>query len=261
MQLKLSQLLLVPFMLLFITSLYGQKKIIQQPMIWYSYVQNIKINERFTIQTDVQERHYVQPIKQHQWLIRTELRTTIKPNIDFGTGLAFFLSNTDISTTKAVEVPEVRPHIEINQKQPFKRVTIAHRYKLEARFFQKTNINGLENGFKFNCMRFRYQFALDIQLNKPKNNHHALKLKLIEEVMLNFGKAIKYNTFDQNRAYILLQYAPIPALTIEAGYLNVFQQRSTGDKYNNRNTFKIGIIHNINLSKRQKTSDSNQKIN
>ena len=30
--------------------------------------------------------------------------------------------------------------------------------------------------------------------------------------MLNFGKAIKYNTFDQNRAYILLQYAPIPAL-------------------------------------------------
>jgi hypothetical protein len=102
-------------------------------------------------------------------------------------------------------------------------------------------------------MRFRYQFGLDILLNKPKEEKHALKLKIMEEVMINFGKKIKYNALDQNRISVLLVYAPIKAVAIEVGYVNWFQQRPSGANYFNRNILRVGLVHHIHLKNKEKS--------
>ena len=229
----------------------AQKTITNQPLIWYAYVQNFKINERFSVQTDIQERHFIAPAKQSQFLMRSTFKTAIKHNFDFGVGFCFFLSNTDPTVDYDLETPEVRPYIEFNNKQSFKRITVSHRYRLESRFFQNINGKELAKGFSFGSMRFRYQLGLDVLLNKPKEEKHALKLRITEEMMLNFGNKIKYNLFDQNRITISLQYAPIHAVAFEVGYINWFQQRASGDKYFNRNILRFGIVHNIVLKKKQ----------
>lgn len=231
---------------------YSQKTITSQQQIWFAYLQNLKINDRFSIQTDIQERHFIAPVKQGQFLMRSTFKTAIRENWDFGVGFAFFLSNTDPSIDYNLEVPEVRPYIEFNNKQPFKRVMISHRYRLESRFFHNVNGKELADGFSFGSMRFRYQFGLDILLNKPKEDKNTFKLRVLDEMMLNFGSKIKYNLFDQNRVYVMLQYAPVRSVAFEIGYLNWFQQRSSGDKYFNRNILRFAIIHNLSIPKKEK---------
>lgn len=221
-------------------------------MVWYTYQQNLKISDRFSLQSDIQERHFYSPLKQSQFLLRSIFKTAIKENWSFGLGFAFFLTNTDPSTDYELEVPELRPCLEFSNRQQFKRVSLSHRYRLESRFFQNSAGKELRSGYYFGNMRFRYQFGLDILLNKPKQDRHALKLKIQEEMMLNFGSKIKYNLFDQNRVYILLHYAPVPQLGIEIGYIDLFQQRTAGDDYFNRNILKIGLIQNITLKKKAK---------
>lgn len=255
----MKRFLLLACILCMIEYGFAQKTITSQRLIWYTYVQNLKINERFSIQTDIQERHFIAPFKQSQFLMRSTFKTAIKHNFDFGVGFCFFLSNTDPSIAYDLETPEVRPYIEFNNKQAFKHVTLSHRYRLESRFFHNINGNELSKGFSFGSMRFRYQFGLDILLNKPKEEKHALKLRMSEEVMINFGNKIKYNTFDQNRITVSLQYAPIKAVALEVGYINWFQQRTSGDKYFNRNILRVGIVHNIVLKKKE-NSDSQKNI-
>jgi hypothetical protein len=239
--------------LCFLQHSFAQKTINNQNLIWYTYVQNLRINERFSIQTDIQERHFIAPAKQSQFLIRSTFKTDIKNNFDFGVGFCFFLTNTDPTLDYNLETPEVRPYIEFNNKQPFKRVTVSHRYRLESRFFHNTEGRELVKGFSFGSMRFRYQLGIDILLNKPLNEKHTFKLRILDEMMLNFGNKIKYNLFDQNRVIISLQYAPIKSIAFEIGYINWFQQRTAGDKYFNRNILRFGVVHQIHLKKKEKT--------
>lgn len=238
-------------------SLFAEKKVDHQTLIWYAYVQHLKINDRFTVSTDVQERHFVAPLKQSQFVMRSVFRTTIKNNWDLGPGFCFFISNTDPTADYDLQVPEVRPFIEANNRQAFKRVNISHRYRLEARFFKNSSGPQLEDGFSFGSMRFRYQFGLDIFLKKSdKNIKHALTLRIMDELMLNFGKKVTYNIFDQNRVGVALQYAPIKQIGIEVGYINWFQQRTSGDKFFDRNIFRLGIVHHIHLKQKDKSSGS-----
>ena len=247
---------LMIIMILTASSVLAQKTITKQNLIWYAYIQNLKINDRFSIQTDIQERYFIAPAKQGQFLIRSAFKTIIASNWDFGAGIAFFLTNTDPSVDYTLETPEVRPHIEFNNKQTLKHVSISHRYRLEARVFHNISGSELVKGFGFGNMRFRYQFGVDFPLNKPKENKNTVKLRLAEEMMLNFGSKIKYNLFDQNRVYATLQYAPVPSVAIEVGYLNWFQQRSSGNKYFSRNILRIAIINNIIVKQKKKKEET-----
>ncbi len=235
---------------------FAQKTITNQNMIWYAYFQNIKINDRFSVYTDIQERHFFKPLKQSQFLIRSSFNTTIASNWDVGAGFCFALTNTTPLVDYDLEVPELRPHVEFNNRVKLKNVNVWHRYRLEARFPHEVQGTELVNGFKFSNMRFRYQIAVDFILRKPKNDKNAIRLSLRDEVMLNFGKNIKYNLFDQNRINVAFQYLPVKEIILEAGYMNWFQQRESGDKYFNRNILRFAVIHNIHLKKKEIKSNT-----
>ena len=65
--------------------------------------------------------------------------------------------------------------------------------------------------------------------------------------MINAGKNIIFNTFDQNRIYAGLQYGISSAVALELGYLNSFQQRATGVDYFDRNIIKVSIFHKLKI--------------
>jgi len=236
---------------------FAQKQITHQPLIWYAYLQNLKISDRITLQTDIQERHFIKPLRQSQFVIRPTLKINIKNNWDIGVGACYFITNTDPTADFELNLGEFRPHIEANQRQAFKIITTSHRFRLESRFFQNMDGISAARGLNFNSMRFRYQFGIDILLNKPKAEKHTLKLRILDEFMLNFGKKITNNIFDQNRINVILHYAPIKAIAFEAGYINWFQQRPSGNNFFNRNIFRIGIINNLHIHKKEKITDGN----
>jgi Protein of unknown function (DUF2490) len=244
-------------LLLVINTCWSQKSVSTQHLVWYTYLQNLQLNNRLTLQTDIQERHFIVPLKQSQFVVRATLKTLVGSNWDIGPGFCVFVTNTYPGTDYDLQVPELRPYLEINNKQQAKIVTVYHRYRLEARFLQNTKGAGLAEGFSFNSMRFRYQLGADFPLYKPKTEKHALKLRLIDELMLNFGGKVRYNLFDQNRLQGALQYAPIPALAIEAGYIHWFQQRASGDAYFNRHILRVGLVHNLKLKRNKEKPEGN----
>ena len=69
------------------------------------------------------------------------------------------------------------------------------------------------------------------------------------ELMMNLGKKIVYNTFDQNRFFLGFHYHVNKQDYIQFGYMNVFQQLSAGVQYKSINTARLFYFHNIDLRK------------
>jgi ribosomal protein S26 len=65
--------------------------------------------------------------------------------------------------------------------------------------------------------------------------------------MINAGKNAVYNSFDQNRVYVGLQYGISSAVAVELGYMNSFQQRKTGIDYFDRNIIRLSIYHQLRI--------------
>ncbi len=237
----------------FITTnyIYGQKEISKQSLIWYGLFTTLEFNEKWYFQNEFQERHFINPATQHQFIIRSHIHRLLgQSGWETSMGMCLFLQNpNDPNATVKLTVPEFRPHIEFSYKQKLKKVTFDHRYRAEARFFHNTNVpkTELEDGFEFGNFRFRYRLQATIPLFKVADNRY-LKFKISDEIHLNGGNNIKTNVFDQNRIYGGINYDILQNLSFEVGYLNWFQQRPDG-KFFNRDILRFTVFHRINLKR------------
>lgn len=233
----------------FSTFLFGQKNVENQQLLWYGYYNKLQINQNWVLKSEVQERHFYQPLVQHQLVFRTNLDRRILDDINVSLGFVVFLqSPNDPESESTLMVPELRTDFGFNAKKKYKYFNVNQRFKVEARFFHQTENNELVGGYQFSNFRMRYQLGLDIPLIK-KQDAEKLILKIKDEVMFNFGKNIVKNVFDQNRIYIGLNYPMNKNLAFEAGYLNWFQQRPSGTDFYNRDIIRFSVFHTINIKK------------
>ena len=232
-------------------STFGQKTVTNQDLIWYGVFTTVKINEKWYFQNEVQERHFVNPLSQHQLIFRGHIHHLLgKSGWESSVGMCLFLQNpNDPYAAVKLTVPELRPHLEMAYKQQLTGLTIDHRYRAEARFFHNTNSNNtaLEDDYDFGNLRIRYQILATIPLIKIKEKQF-LKLKLSDELMVNVGENVVVNIFDQNRLSAAISYDVSKYVTFDVGYLNWFQQRTNGNFYN-RDILRFTLFHKINLEK------------
>lgn len=225
------------------------KKITTRPIAWYGYINTLQLSSNWFITSDIGERHFIDNGRQSQFLIRSKINYTIGQNWDAGIGFAYFNTRTfDPASTSTLAVPELRPFQEFNNKQKFNKITISHRYRIEERYFRKTSDDKLIGGYNFN-FRFRYMLTFDYNLYKSKDNSRSFSIKGGDEIMLNAGKNIVNNMLDQNRVFVALNYQPINNFSFEMGYMNSFQQRSSGKDFNNGNIYRLSVFHKIKLYK------------
>lgn len=229
-------------------NLCGQKSTTNQNLIWYGLFTKIEINKKCYFENEFQERHFIKPTSQHQFLMRSHLhRIWGKSGWETSMGMCLFLQNpNDPYANVKLTVPEFRPHLEYAYQQNLDKVTFDHRYRVEARFFHGTDQfrTELEDGFEFGQFRFRYRFQALIPLLKVVESK-SLKFKISNEIHINAGNKITKNVFEQNRMYAGINYQFSPTLGLEFGYLNWFQQRPNGDFYN-RNILRFTVFHKIN---------------
>jgi hypothetical protein len=193
------------------------------------------------------QRQFINPSAQHLWAVRANLRKVLTTNWDFGFGGGLFMrkSNDPYKTNQQI-IPELRPHIEFDNTQKLGFGVLNNRYRLEARLYQNTNNGELSDGYYFNNFRFRYLLEWTFPLLKnKKTSNEILFAKIQDEVMINAGSKIVNNTFDQNRLYFALNYKISNKFSIETGYLNSFQQQTSGDEYLNRNILRLTLFQKI----------------
>ena len=233
---------------------FAQKQVLHQTQLWYAYFNNLKFSDKYRLLTDVQERQFIEPVgAQGNLIFRSILYRNLGGNWEAGAGMALFFSSPQkIPTTSKLVVPELRPTVDIIYRQKAGIVNINHRYRFEARYYHQVENNKLSSGYNFNNFRFRYQISADVPVIKNAQKKPVLSLRVYDEVMVNFGKKIVSNTFDQNRIYGGIIYDASKSLSVELGYLNWFQETSDGETYYKRNIIRLGINHRINLSKTSK---------
>ncbi len=105
---------------------------------------------------------------------------------------------------------------------------LQHRYRAEHRWtpYQKGNV--LADSFRFNHrVRYRVSTELPLITRMDTAGHKSTKLKLVlsDEVMVNLGKQIAVNVFDQNRIIAGLAAPLGRGVQLQVSYLNLYAQK------------------------------------
>lgn len=240
-QLLLAALLLLPRLGDAQTS---SKDVLTQYLTWYRYYNKLTVSPIWQVHTELELRWFMFPGRPHQGLVRVNALRQRPGKPSLGLGGTYFLQTLPQLADQAVDRirPEVRPHQELTLRQSVGSLQLSHRYKLEERFFQKTSVEPSD----FN-LRFRYKFEVQIPLTRAEER--AVSLRLYDEVMVNAGKNIVNNVFDQNRIYVGLQRSWSDHWAAEIAYLNWFQQRSSGTEFYNRHIARLTVTHALSLTK------------
>ncbi len=227
----------------------ASKQLINQQQIWYDFTETIKVHPRWSVIINLSERHSYAPASQSQAVARTYFLHHFKSKWSLGTGYAqFFTWNGKLP------VPEFRPEQWVFYRQSFEQVkilTLVHRYKMEQRFIRNSQGENLVPGVTF-IMRFRYRIGAEVTLFTAGKNKNPFKLLVSDEVMINAGKSIVYNVFDQNRLMGGFSYRPAGGLTLSLNYMYFFRQRRTGNQFDEIHTLRFGIEHEFSVKQKQK---------
>nr|WP_072144758.1 DUF2490 domain-containing protein [Hymenobacter sp. AT01-02] len=147
---------------------------------------------------------------------------------------------------RTVSQAEHRPWQQVQWFAKFPKARLMQWVRLEERFRRTIQGNERTDDFNFNY-RTRYNAALFLPLTKKGFNPGGLQAVLNNEVMMNFGKEIRYNYFDQNRLFAGVVYQLNPHAQLQAGYMHLFQQLPAGSTYRNQHTLRVFYFHNFDL--------------
>lgn len=225
-------------------SAQGQKKIDQQTLTWIRYYAIFPLNEKWSIHSEIDNRNFVDPIRENLWVLRMQGRYRANKMVELGAGFAHFNVNTqDPHTDLDFSVPEYRAQQDVTFSNDVAKISFHNRFQLEERFIQKENKMELLNDFAFS---FRFRYRLQSAFTIWEEEKQSLKGILSDEIMFNFGKTNKRNTFDQNRIYAAFRYQLNPNIGLELGYLKNFQRRASGVDFYDRDIIRFTIHHKIN---------------
>jgi hypothetical protein len=150
---------------------------------------------------------------------------------------------------KKISQPEHRPWQQLQWHTSYPRLKTMQWVRLEERFRRKIlNDSTLAKGNHFN-FRVRYNFLLQVPLGNSKIKAGDFSFILNDEVHVNFGKQVVYNTFDQNRFFVGLAYHVNAHDNLQFGYMNVFQQLASGTDYRSTHAARVFYFHTIDWRK------------
>ena len=237
-------------LVLFSFSSFGQelkKNIIKQSLSSFAYSTTFELSPKWNLNTEFQERIFLDPVRQSQLFGKLQVNFSPFKDLTLGNGFAYYLNSPgDPEFASSFKVPEIRLNHDLGYKHKFKNLILGHRYRMEERFIKKRLNDALIEGYRF-VERLSYTVSLECNLLKSKSKDHNLSLKLSDGIFINSNSGMIYNTFDQNRFYAALNYQLIKNMSVELGYINLFQQRISGDEYLNRNIASLAINHRIKM--------------
>lgn len=218
-----------------------EKNVETQNLLWGRYLLNFQFSEKWTPFFEVEERLYVFPIRQHQFLPSIGTNYELDKSFSLTAAMMYFeltLPQDQDAGLKELQ-QELRPQIAVNYKHAIsQKLSFLSRLKLEWRYKRRPD----EVDYNFANNRLRMRMGLSYKINKK------LTTKLLEEIHINIGNNIVRNVFNQNRLSASINYKLNEKLQFEAGYLYWFQQTSSGVDFFSRNIVYFTIKQNLNFN-------------
>jgi len=174
----------------------------RESQVWVGYANQTWLTPRVGTWLDVGLRWTGPGNEWNTYLIRPGFSYRLSEDATATAGYALFGQRVPNPDQRIVRL-EHRPWQQINWVRNAGRVQIGQRYRAEQRFIHRTQNGELVKGYRFNH-RLRYQLSAAVSLRDSTRKN--LVLTLADEILVNAGKQITYNSFDQNRIFAGLGY-------------------------------------------------------
>ena len=229
---------------------FSQKKVSSDQQAWFGYFNQTRFSRHWGTWTDLHLRTREDFVSRlNQSIVRVGLTYYIKDNTKLTAGYAY-VNNFPGDNHKNISQPEHRIWQQIQWHTNYPRLRLMQWVRLEERFRHKIlNDDVLAEGYNY-ANRVRYNFFLVTPLGKNAFAPKTLSFVFNDEVHINFGKEIVYNTFDQNRLFLGFSYHTNPHDNIQFGYMNLFQQLAAGNQYKSIHAARIFYFHNLDVRKK-----------
>lgn len=226
-------------------ALYAQqKRVSSQNQAWVGFIHNAKLNSKWGYTADVHVRRNNFLSAPSFSVLRAGITYYVTDQLTFTNGYAHLWLSPNNTNYKAV-VNENRIYQQIQLQSHVNKVLLLHRIRNEQRWQDKVSNDIATDTINFSN-RIRYLLNITIPIFKNKN---LPSLVLADELMFQLGKHIVYNTFDQNRWYIGIKQSLAKELSVDLGYMGLYQQRENGYEYINNHTLRLFIFYTPNFSK------------
>lgn len=246
---KYSWLLIVVFVLDAHNPLFAQKDIECDEQTWVGYFNQTRITNKSGFWLDVHFRFADDFTgRLGQSIFRPGYIYFLSDQARLSAGYAYVTAYS--ATDETPDIPEHRPWQQIQWYDKRKHFTMMQYVRLEERFRRSVEGTELSDDYAFNY-RVRYNISFTIPLNGKSVDPKTPFIFVNDEVMINFGEEIVYNYFDQNRFFAGVGYQFTKHLNAQIGYLNVFQQRATGNQYNRIDAIRLFVFHTLDFRKQK----------
>lgn len=242
-----------PILLMLLSShpIMAQSKITTDVrQIWAGYFNQTRLTDKWGLWTDVHVRtkdNFFNNLS--QGIVRLGLTYYLNNDTKLTAGYAF-INHFPSDNHKYISQPEHRPWQQLQWHTKYPKVKLMQWFRLEERFRRKIeNDNRLADGYNFN-FRVRYNILSQFALHKQPFKPGSFSFVLSNEMFVNFGKEIVYNTYDQNRLFAGFHYHVNKHDNLQFGYMNVYQQLAAGNRYRSIHAARVFYFHQLDLRKK-----------
>lgn len=195
---------------------------------WVQLFGTINLDKKWSLHTEYQWRRTEGLKNWQQSLLRIGVNRKLNENVTahLGYGWIETFPYGDVPIASAGTFPEHRIYEQISFKQPLKKWTFTHRFRIEQRWLGrvKPGTDREIEAWTF-LNRFRYQFKTQYNVTSK------FYLAAADEIFIGAGKNVGVNIFDQNRVFLLAGFKLNKNISLEGGYFN--QTLQQGRRVNN----------------------------
>jgi len=223
-----------------------------QANAWFNYFGDHAVSRKVGLHLEGQWRRHGPVDRWQQLLLRPGVNFYVNPNVMLTAGYGFIRTHPYGEYPTAATFPEHRIWQQaILRHRPAARLALQHRYRLEQRYLGVMTVapggSAERTSWRYEN-RFRYLVRGDITLTQ-KDNRPDWYLAAYNEVMVNFGRNVGANVFDQNRAYLALGKSWGRFARLEAGYMNQLLQQRNGRIFESNHTLMVSLFSTARFSK------------
>jgi Protein of unknown function (DUF2490) len=240
----------IPFFLVFWSiETNAQKVVAQDEQSWFAVFNQARLSDKWGLWSDMHIRFKNDFVKDKSLFIAPRLGLTYYVNEDLKLTAGYAFINSFPDGARTISQPEHRPWQQIQWHTKYPKIRLGQIVRLEERYRRKVkNGNELLPDYDSNN-RLRYNILFSTPLSKKGFGVGGLQFVLNDEIHINFGKNIVYNTFDQNRFFMGLAYQTGKVSNIQFGYMNVFTQLAAGNQYRNIHAVRVFYFQNFDFRK------------
>lgn len=222
----------------------GAKEINHQYQSWFSINTKTTIYKKWSVLADVHIRRNHFLADPGFYFVRTGIAYNIKPKLYAAAGYAHAWIAPAAPGWKTY-ANENRIYQQLQYNTAVKKVNLLLRLRNEQRWVQKM-VNDHYSGQNRFTNRLRYLLNVSVPVFK---NKHLPSLVMADELNIQFGKEVVYNTFDQNRFFVGIKQNISPLLSFDMGYMKVYQKKLSGYQYDSNDTFRLFLYYNSSICK------------